>query len=314
MWVKNFILSLKKYMLKKITPFFAVSMFSIAWALEIFISKVALLNGIPIFTLLIQSFFVYALFLALWVITRKWRKIRILPKKIFISLFVINSVHSWGAILSIIGVAFTTATNAGFLMKFSLFTTLFFAWLFLKEKLGFSKIFSVILLVIGIFLLSTKGQLITPKLGDIFIILACFCWSIGNVFTKILLQKTSVDSEIIALFRPFSALILFAPLIFFIDFLPSSLSLFLVFSFLDTHSFFYAFFAGFFWSVLTLFLIKTLEISSASYMTMMSMMTPVIVALLAFIFLNERLVFLQYIGAFLIILSGLAIHVFRLDR
>jgi drug/metabolite transporter (DMT)-like permease len=51
-----------------------------------------------------------------------------------------------------------------------------------------------------------------------------------------------------------------------------------------------------------------LKISSASYMTMMSMVTPVFVSLLAMVFLGERLVWIQVIGAGMIILSGVSIY------
>jgi len=56
------------------------------------------------------------------------------------------------------------------------------------------------------------------------------------------------------------------------------------------------------------YLNNTLKISSASYMTMMSMITPVIVSLLAIIFLGETLIWIQILGAGLIILSGVVTH------
>ena len=43
-------------------------------------------------------------------------------------------------------------------------------------------------------------------------------------------------------------------------------------------------------------------------MTLMSMATPIIVSVLAFVFLGERLVLIQGIGAGMIVLSGVTIY------
>ena len=53
---------------------------------------------------------------------------------------------------------------------------------------------------------------------------------------------------------------------------------------------------------------RPLKVSPASYLTMMSMLTPVIVSILAILFLGESLTWIQVIGAGLIILSGIVIY------
>jgi uncharacterized membrane protein len=57
-----------------------------------------------------------------------------------------------------------------------------------------------------------------------------------------------------------------------------------------------------------IYLYRTLHIATASYMTLMSMVTPIIVSALALIFLDERLILIQIVGAGLIVLSGMAIY------
>jgi uncharacterized membrane protein len=57
-----------------------------------------------------------------------------------------------------------------------------------------------------------------------------------------------------------------------------------------------------------IFLYRTLKVATASYMTLMSMLTPVIVTLLAIVFLDESLIWVQVIGAALILLSGIMIY------
>jgi drug/metabolite transporter (DMT)-like permease len=49
--------------------------------------------------------------------------------------------------------------------------------------------------------------------------------------------------------------------------------------------------------------------ATASYMTLMSMVTPIIVSVLAMVFLDERLIGIQVVGAGIIILSGAATYI-----
>jgi len=56
-----------------------------------------------------------------------------------------------------------------------------------------------------------------------------------------------------------------------------------------------------------IFLYRTLMVSTASYMTLMSMLTLVIVSLFALIFLGETIVWVQIIGALLMFLSGMLV-------
>ena len=47
---------------------------------------------------------------------------------------------------------------------------------------------------------------------------------------------------------------------------------------------------------------------------MMSAVTPVLVALLAMIFLNESLEWIQWVGVLLISVSGIATHLLKIDK
>ena len=62
------------------------------------------------------------------------------------------------------------------------------------------------------------------------------------------------------------------------------------------------------------FPIRTLKIASASYMTMMSSLTPVLVAILAIVFLKETLVPIQWIGVFLISISGISTQLLKIEK
>jgi uncharacterized membrane protein len=56
-----------------------------------------------------------------------------------------------------------------------------------------------------------------------------------------------------------------------------------------------------------IFLYRTLNVSTASYMTLMSMVTPIMVSILAMIILRETIVGIQVVGAGMILLSGVMV-------
>ncbi len=70
----------------------------------------------------------------------------------------------------------------------------------------------------------------------------------------------------------------------------------------------YAVLNGFFLALTWTNLNRTLEVSSASHMTMMSMITPVFVSILAMIFLGETVVGVQIAGIETIIMSGVVTY------
>jgi len=55
---------------------------------------------------------------------------------------------------------------------------------------------------------------------------------------------------------------------------------------------------------LLIFLNQSFRVASTSYTTMLSMMTPVFVALMAYPLLGEKLILIQWLGAIMIILGG----------
>ena len=53
-----------------------------------------------------------------------------------------------------------------------------------EGKLTALKVITVFLMLIGVYLLTTQGQVLVPLAGDIFLIAACFCWSLGSVLVR----------------------------------------------------------------------------------------------------------------------------------
>lgn len=66
--------------------------------------------------------------------------------------------------------------------------------------------------------------------------------------------------------------------------------------------------------LLSIFLNRTLKVATASYMTMMSMMTSVFVALLAVLVLKEQITFAQIFGGILTIIAGIITHYSEIDK
>lgn len=295
--------------------FVNVSLFSIFWALQIIFSKVAFQAGANPVAFTIHSGIVALVVLAIYILPRKAKQLIATPKIIIVELMLANAIHfGLGIFFCNAGTALTSAINAGFLIKFGLVTTTFLALIVLHEKMTFYKMIAVMGMLAGSFLISTKGKFTVPQIGDLLIILACLCWSTANVLVRKILKNSDISDEIVTLLRPVAGIPLLVAFVFLSPLYPEEIrgvfqiNIFQIrFPFLVTAS-------GFFLALLFLYLNKTLKVASASYMTMMSMITPVIVTILAVAFLNEDMVFIQVVGAVLIVSSGVATHYLQIDK
>ena len=231
---------------------------------------------------------------------------------LFWKLFFANAIQSGlGSSLSIVGIALTNAINAGFLVKLSTVSTIFFAWVILKERMSFLKLSVIVIALSGAYLLTTKGQAILPQIGDLFILGACLCWSFGNVIVRSMLRSQSVTADVITIQKPLAGtpiyLIFVGFSVFYSDGLGELGQVLACCSFSLTFLP-YALGSGFCLAMAWIYLYRTLNVATASYMTLMSMATPIIVSILAMVILKETLIWIQVIGAGLILLSGVMIY------
>lgn len=297
------------------TPLFNVLAFSSFWAIQIFVSKLAFLAGASVIPFTVQSAIFAIITLTILVLPTRLNELKNITPKVLLGLLVANAIHyALGGSLSNAGTAMTSAINAGFLVQFSTITTTILAWLILKEKLTKSKIITVILILIGSFLLITGGQLIIPRIGDTLILLACLSWSTGNVLVRKTLKNTPVSGDVVSFLRPLAGL---PVLLFFIAlsaFYPSPVKEVFQQDLFNYQFIFYAALNGVFAALLWIFLNRTLKIASASYMTMMSSTTPLMVSLMAIIFLNEKISVIQAIGILVIISSGIITQLLKIDQ
>jgi len=295
----------------KESPFFNVLMFSAFWALQLFVTKLALNAGAQVLSYQLISLLAALVILSVMLLPRIGLEFRSLFRdkpSLFWRLFFANGIQSGlGTCLSIIGLSLTSAINAGFLVKLSMVTTILFAWFILKERLTAIKVLMVLSMLTGAYLLTTKGQILLPRIGDLFILGACVCWSLGNVLIRKYLKDKPVKVEVVTFQKSLAGLPFVLALVGLAIWTPGIFgSLNQVLSCCKPPSVVYPYIIGnavlltFTWTYLN----NTLKISSASYMTMMSMVTPVFVSILAMIFLGERMVWIQALGAGMIILSG----------
>lgn len=297
------------------SPLLNVSLLALFWALQIFTSKLGFQAGAELFTFTIQSLVVISIMLGLYVLPQKLDSLRKLSLKIFFALLFVNVLGSGlGGTFSNAGIQLTTAINAGFLFQFDIALTIIFAWLLLKEKLDVTKILMLILILIGTFLLTTNGQWIVPHLGDIFILLASAFFALTTVLLRKLFKGRDLDPDIASFFRPLVGLSFLLLIVASSPLYPTEVQHLFVINLFDFRYIVYVFFTSLFVVGTLVFLNRTLKIASASYTAMMASVTPIIVAILAFVFLQETMSLIQAIGALFIVAASFVTHVVKVDK
>lgn len=273
-----------------------VTLFSLAWAIQTIINKVAVDKGVEPLSFAYQTLFGAAFILFMYVVLFRKKDFKKIQKKALPKLMAIGIIGSgMGTLLTFYGLKYSTSINFGFIIKSTVIFSVILAWIFLKERMNTKKLLLVFILLVGAYLISTKGQTITPKIGDLIILAGAFCLASANVIAKPLFRTHPV--EIVVLFRTiFGGLIvlLFVPFIVPTFYEITDIPLFIARSF-------FVFFTLF-------FLNKTIEATNISYMTMMSMMFSIFVVILGYFILGETMNIAQAIGGLLIILSVIFIQ------
>jgi len=299
-----------------LSPFFNVMVFATCWAIQIFFAKLGFNAGAAVLPFQVTMVLAASITLSIILVGSSGKKLLDLfqqQPRLFWTLFVANTFQAGiGNILNIIGISMTAAINAGFLVKMATVSTILFAWLFLGEKLSGLKVAVVFVMLFGAYLITTKGQSLLPHVGDLFILGACICWSFGTVLVRKALKTQSVSADAVTLQKPFAGLLFFSIVTTFAVFYPALFG-----NLGDTLRPYpfslemlpYALASGISLSLTWIFLFRTLELATASYMTLMSMATPIMVSVLATLFLDESLAWIQVVGAGLIIFSAGSIYI-----
>jgi len=288
---------------------------AVVWAFEVFVAKLALLAGASVATFTIQTYIVTFMLLLLYVSPIVIKELKKMPKNTFWQLMIANGLHNGlGEFFSYIGILFTTAINAGFLLQFTTVTTSTLAWIVLKEKMTKSKAITIIAIMIGTFLLITKGRLDILHIGDLILLFACLCWSSGNVLIRKTLKQTAVNPDIISFLRPIAGVPIQLVFVYLAPLYPLAARSVFIVHWLDFRFALFVLLHGLLVAVLWIFLNRTLKLASASYMTMMTSLTPLLVAILAMVFLHETLAPIQWLGVLIILSSSLVTQYLKIDR
>ena len=125
-----------------------VLLFSFAWAFQIIISKIAFMRGANVVVFSVVSMFIACFSLFLISHKKITQQLKILPPKTIWTLIFANGIHTGiGSIIANVGIQYTTAINAGFLVQLTIITTPITAYYLVREKITKKIVFSILLVI-----------------------------------------------------------------------------------------------------------------------------------------------------------------------
>lgn len=277
---------IKKRLLYSLVAIFAGS-------LAIFFRKKALLSYISPIELLIQFMAVSALALTLnlFLIQKKYIKnIKKISWLDWCFIFFAGFSLLIAYLASNYGLNSTSSINYSFIIKSNLVFTTLLSYFFLKEKIYKEKLILIIIFLFGIYFFTLGRGLIVPQVGDILILISAFFISSFVVIQKKL--NINILPEIISWGVSSVGAVLAILLGLLVVPSPLTINIFIYLS-------------GIAEAVVILFMNKTINITNATYYSMMCMLVPVINSVLGIILLSEKLNFIQVLGGIFIIFCGI---------
>ncbi len=267
-------------------------------SLAIFFKKKALLSEILPFELLVQFMVISAITLTLnlfLIQSKHVKKIKKITQSQWLFLFFAGTFLLTAYLLTTFGLEFTTSINYSFITRSNLIFTTILAYFFLKEKMYLEKSLLIIGFFVGIYLVTTKGKIIIPQIGDLLILTGAFFFASFSVTQK----KISVHlpPEIISwgVTTIGAILAILIGIILNVSLLPGT-------------GFIFVFLSGLTEALIILFMNKTIRVANVTYYAMMTMLIPIINGILGFVFLNELLTAIQIIGGSILIICGILVQ------
>ena len=277
--------------------FIYVLLFSLSWAMDSVIAGYAFSKGSSIFVYGYQRACVSAIlfFIYLQMVSKDSPKRKLKSKHIFYLIGLGVIAGGFGNYFGFQGIKHS-AVNYGFLMKTTVIFVPILEFFILRNIITYRHVFFIVALLFGALLISSKGELQIPVKGDLYTIIAAFCYAIINVFSKFFVRKNS--SEYMSLFRAIGG-----GLVLFIIAFSSDEDL------IQESNIWLAVIGGSFASLLYFFLYKALEIESATYVSMVGMSFSVFTAILSYVVLGQKLIPIQWLGAVIILFSAVMIEI-----
>ncbi len=281
--------------MKKISKKFQyVSLFSLFWSVNIILTRVILQRGVHPIQLSFQTLVGSAVMLLIFLLISNPKSLTQGSKRSIWGAIISGAIGGGLAnIVSNIGLNLSAAANFGFLIKTTTAFIVILAYFFLKEPLNKLKVGLVIAMLFGSYLISTKGGLLVPKIGDVFILLGAFGFGAATVINRAVLKK-DILPNVVSFYR--AAVGMVVSLIFLLITDGVSINLEIIHLII---------FSSALQALVYIYLNKTLAVASASYLTIMSMSVPVVVLGMSVLFLGESFILPQIIGAILIVGGGI---------
>lgn len=268
---------------------------SIFYALQIIVQKAAFNNGAEAIPFIFsRSIIVVIISLGFFF---PLMKESIQESKSKLGLWLIALTSAAGIFMFILGQKFTSAMNAGFLVRLTPLFVPIFMFLMLKEFPSKQEIVAMIVMLIGAFLLTTNGKLIIPNLGDILIIIVAIVVAFQNVLAKFLMRN--IKRDVVIFFRICISSLL---LILFIPFISrASLTQPLMNYSLFVLS------AAIFYFLAVICHYRAINLVGPFITTLFFLLGSVFSAALAFFALKETLTLIQILGAVGILIGGVLV-------
>jgi len=192
-----------------------------------------------------------------------------------------------------LGLAQSSGTFATLGQVITTSLTAILAFIILRERLAKQFWLFFVLIILATYVVSTNSvTLSTPKVGDLFILLAAFFLAIANIFAKIAIPKTTPIVLSVGRFCTGAIFFILATMLLF-----GAEALFSEFSY-------WSILSGFFWTVNILafsFAISRIGITLA---TSVLMFAPIITMILEITLLKQHFSLLQIVAGLVVVSSG----------
>lgn len=265
---------------------------SLGWAVSIILSRIILQSGESAYNL---AFWTGVLASPFWMFLL-YRHKGELKKMGSSAIFVLLGMGFNGLILDILepmAIKYSTAISYSFLIRTVMLFTIIFAFFFLGEKITRKKIVLLVLTLVGAYLLTTKGRLIYFSLGDTLTILEAALIALGNnILGKLSTKHLSANAASIGTY-----FVSVVPLVLIVG-LRGAIAIPTLPWMVVALTIVYI--------TLTLLRFRAYREASASYVTMVFSFTPVFVAIIAFLFLQESMTPIQIVGGVCMVCAGIA--------
>jgi drug/metabolite transporter (DMT)-like permease len=116
-------------------------------------------------------------------------------------IIILGVINALGYLLQFVGMVFTTASKASLLVNVNVVIVAVFSFFILNEKIGWRKGIAIIISILGVFLITTEGNLQIllsgSIIGDLIVIVSGAIWAYYIVYSKKVIHQEDSTGNII---------------------------------------------------------------------------------------------------------------------